>query len=136
MSGLSGSHGTIASLVQIELAVEAVQLDIDRAIPAGLVVNELVSNAFKHGFPNHRAGRIQVRLSGGGKLPIRIAVCDDGVGWSAGFDPAESTSLGLRLVHILAKQLRGVVQFDTTGGGIRCVLTLEAESSETKEGIQ
>ena len=127
LSGLGGSYGAKASAVRIDAHIEPVQLDVDRAIPAGLVVNELVSNAFKHGFPGHRTGCIQVGLRGGGTLPVEITVCDDGVGWPAGFDPSQSTSLGLRLVHILAKQLQGELQFDASSRGVRCALRLRPE---------
>ena len=123
VSGLIGSFG---ARVVIDVQAASVQLDVDRAIPCGLIINELVSNSFKHAFPDGRAGRIEVRLSGGGNLPIQIGVRDDGVGWPAEFNPEQSASLGLRLVRILAKQLRGTLHLQSHNG-IDCNLTLQPE---------
>ncbi len=130
VSGLITSYGAHAARVSIQVQAASVQLDVDRAIPCGLIVNELVSNSFKHGFPNARAGRIDVSLSGGGSSPIRLGVRDDGVGWPAAFDPAQSSSLGLRLVYILAKQLRGSLHLQGANG-VSCTLTLEPETPST-----
>jgi len=132
VAGLADSHGACAAPVVIEVRAAALHLDVDRAIPCGLIVNEWVSNAFKHGFPNGRAGRIEVTLSGGGGSAIQLTVRDDGVGWPADFDPARSPSLGLQLVHILAKQLRGGLQLQSDKG-ISCSLTLDAGHPQVRE---
>ena len=126
VSGLAGSHGTQVPRVVIDVQAASVTLDVDQAIPCGLIVNELVSNCFKHAFPNGRAGRIDVALSGGGSAAIQLIVRDDGVGWPADFDPGHSPSLGLRLVHILAKQLRANLLLQNEPG-VSCTLTIEPE---------
>jgi len=126
VSGLTSSYGAHAQGVVIEVEAASLHLDVDRAIPCGLIVNELVTNAFKHAFPNGRAGRIDVTLSGGGSSAIQLSVRDDGVGWPADFDPAQSSSLGLRLVHILAKQLQGRLELHSADG-ICSTLTLAPE---------
>ncbi|MEO8134548.1 MAG: histidine kinase dimerization/phosphoacceptor domain -containing protein [Betaproteobacteria bacterium] len=131
VSGLAGSNGASAERVAIAVQAASVQLDVDRAIPCGLIVNELVSNCFKHGFPDGRAGRIDVGLSGGGSSAIQLTVRDDGVGWPADFNPARSPSLGLRLVHILAKQVRGALRLHSDNG-ISCTLTLDPEQHSPK----
>ena len=124
VAGMLGSYGTLAARVSIHAEAASLLLDVDRAIPAGLVLNELVSNSFKHGFPNDRSGRIDVRLSGGDGLPIQLSVQDDGIGWPQGFDPTRSPSLGLKLVHILAKQLRSSLRFNGENG-LHCTLTFD-----------
>ena len=126
VAGMIGSYGASAARVSIQSEAASLSLDVDRAIPAGLVLNELVSNSFKHGFPGDRTGRIDVRLSGGDGVPIELSVQDNGVGWPEGFDPSRSPSLGLKLVHILAKQLRSSLQFDGHNG-LRCTLTFDTE---------
>ena len=86
------------------------------------MINELVSNSLKHGFPDGRSGHIHVHLSGDADS-IRLGVRDDGIGWAAEFDPTRPSSLGLRLVHLLNQQLRGRLQLQNENG-IACTLTL------------
>lgn len=124
VSGLIGSFGARAAGVSVDVQAVSIPLDVDRAIPAGLIINELVNNCFKHGFSGGRTGRIDVHLSGGGSSPIQLIVRDDGVGWPTDFNPEKSASLGLRLVHILAKQLRATLQVQNDHG-IGCTLTLD-----------
>lgn len=89
-------------------------LAIDRAIPCGLILNELLSNSLKHAFPG-RGGAIRVRLdSQAGTL--RLTVADDGIGLPSGFDLSAPRSLGLQIVGTLVRQLRGRLTFRTSGG--------------------
>jgi two-component sensor histidine kinase len=86
-----------------------VQLAIDAAIPCGLIVNELVTNALKHGFSEGRQGTVSVSLheeSGG----LKLIVADDGVGLPVHIDPRKTTSLGLDLVFTFAEQLDAQVE--------------------------
>ncbi|MEZ5832030.1 MAG: PAS domain S-box protein [Dongiaceae bacterium] len=98
---------------RITLSVEAAQvlLPIQSAIPCGLVVNELISNALKHAFPGDRRGGITVRLLAepAGKATLHVA--DDGVGIPEGIDMANSGTLGLQLVALLADQLMGTISW-------------------------
>jgi two-component sensor histidine kinase len=97
--------GVSASDVALELAIDDIPLGVDRAIPCGLVLNELITNALKHAFTGGRRGTIQValtRLDGG---RIRLRVEDDGPGLPPGFDVRSATSMGLQLVCTLAEQL-------------------------------
>ncbi len=91
--------------ISLYLAIEDLTLAVDKAIPCGLVLNELITNALKHAFPNGRHGTIRVELCmlEGGRL--RLAVKDDGVGLPAGIDIQKAESLGLQLVCTLAEQL-------------------------------
>jgi len=87
------------------------------AVPAGLVINELFSNALKHAFNGRGEGKIDASLatSEGGR--INLTVSDDGVGLPPGFDINESKTLGLRLVKILAEdQLQGTLEVTSDGG--------------------
>ncbi len=92
-----------------------VQLDIRQGIPCGLIVNELFTNALKHAFPAGRGGEIRVmlRLEGG---DVRLEVSDTGVGGGRDFPPGSPGSLGLRLVAVLTKQLRGVMEASGESG--------------------
>ncbi len=95
---------------------EPVYLDLERAIPCGLVVNELVTNAFKHAFPDGRSGKIAIELDTGEGEEIILAVADDGVGLPAGFDLDAVKSLGLQLVPLLVDQLGGRLAVEGDGG--------------------
>lgn len=97
-----------ASPAQIELIVEiaACEIDLQRAIPCGLIVNELVSNALKHAFPGNRAGTIRISLVRTSNSMYCLTVADDGIGMP--FEPSHPDStLGLQLVTDLAHQLGG-----------------------------
>jgi PAS domain S-box-containing protein len=95
--------------VTLEITGENILLDINTAIPLGLVMNELLSNALKYAFPGDRQGTIRIDVQKkDGQLEISLA--DDGVGLPEGFDYTTSQSLGLRLVHILIEQLSGKIE--------------------------
>jgi two-component sensor histidine kinase len=90
---------------------------VDSAIPCALIVNELVSNALKYAFPDGRAGRIEVALQAlAAPGSFALSVADDGVGLPEGFDPKTSATLGIQLVEILARQLRGHLTIDRAHG--------------------
>ncbi len=79
---------------------------VDLALPCGLILNELISNAFKHGFPNVAGGiKLTLRKGPGGQCVLTVE--DNGVGIPAGLDVNASKSLGLRLVRLLTQQIRG-----------------------------
>jgi PAS domain S-box-containing protein len=103
------------SKLTLEITGENIMLDINTAIPLGLVMNELLSNALKYAFPNDRVGiiRIDARKTEG---RIEITFADNGVGLPEGFDITTSQSLGLRLVQILVEQISGTFEIDRTAG--------------------
>jgi PAS domain S-box-containing protein len=108
------AHGTAAGRVQLHLEVEPVALTVATAVPCGLILNELVSNALRHAFPAG-GGAVTVSLSREpaiGRLCLRVS--DNGVGLPPGLDWRQSRSLGLRLVQMLTTQLQGTVE---TGPG-------------------
>jgi PAS domain S-box-containing protein len=107
---LADSHRGAAPAVtlRVEGAGTALYLGLPRAIPCGLLVNELVGNAFRHAFPGGRAGTVTVALSlhdGTARLTVR----DDGVGLPAGFELGDARSLGFQLVPLLVDQLGATV---------------------------
>jgi PAS domain S-box-containing protein len=92
-----------------------VSLDIDHAIPCGLVVNELLSNSLKHAFPDGRRGRITLYFKAQGSDFI-LRFSDDGVGLPKGLDFRNTDSLGLQLIMTLTNQLNGNVEHRDIGG--------------------
>jgi two-component sensor histidine kinase len=96
--------------------VGGVQLPIDLAIPCGLIVNELVTNALKHAFPSGRTGTLQVVLKQSGAGRLELSVGDDGIGLPKDLDPRQTQSLGLDLVFTFAEQLEATVDITREGG--------------------
>ncbi len=114
LSFLWSAHGILAEKVHLTLALETVALSIDAAVPCGLILNELVSNALKHAFPDKNGGEVTVRLQyDAANDAVCLRVHDNGIGLPAGLDWQQCKSLGLRLVRILAGQLRGTVERET-----------------------
>ncbi len=97
------------SQIQLQLDVSQTSLDLERAIPFGLIINELVSNALKYAFPAGRAGKVQVTFhtESAGQYTLRVA--DDGICLPAGLDLTQLKSLGLQLVQDLIQQLSGTL---------------------------
>jgi two-component sensor histidine kinase len=103
-------------------AAQGLELDPDRAISLALIVNELVTNAVKHGLSGRRDGHICVRVDRHDENTALISVRDDGVGLPADFDLNKSRGLGTRIVAGLAKQLEASVSHRGNGGGTEFVL--------------
>ncbi len=93
--------------IEVEVNANHIEFDIDTAIPLGLIVNELVSNAYKYAFENQENGKIKIDIMALNDIEYELNVNDDGKGLPTDFDPSKSKSLGLKLVKILSKQLRG-----------------------------
>ena len=102
--------------IKLDMRIANILLDVNTAIPLGLIINELLSNAIEHGFPNARVGEIRVRLIALEPGQFELIVEDDGIGLPQGFDINGSESLGLQLVCLLVKQLDGTIVADSPGG--------------------
>ena len=102
--------------VTFSLDVEAIHLGIDTAVPCGLIINELLTNALKHAFPDHRTGTIALGLHRLAPGKLRLAVEDNGVGFPEGVDFRSLTSMGMTLVISLAQQIEGTLVMERKGG--------------------
>ena len=113
LPALIESYAIDPGRIKVRVEVEPVRLPIDAAVPCGLVVNELISNAFKHAFPNNGRGEISIALTrrtgdGDGDEAL-LSVSDNGVGLPDHVDPENTETLGLQLVRLLADQIDGSV---------------------------
>lgn len=117
VASLRRSYIQQSDTVQIQTSVEGITMGLESAIPCGLIINELVSNALKYAFPNHRTGLIRIVMAKGDEGNILLEVCDNGVGLPDSIDVKITDSMGLHLVVILAEdQLKGTLEVDTTQG--------------------
>ena len=117
---LSTFHKEKKDDVNVNLDCEDVFLEIDTAISMGLIVNELVSNCFKHAFPLERKGEIEINLSKMSEGYL-LEVADDGVGLPEGFDLEKTGTLGLLIVQTLTMQLRGSLEIETHNRTSFCI---------------
>jgi two-component sensor histidine kinase len=104
------SHGSPGVSIRLTNELDRVIMDADLAIPCGLILNELISNALKHGFPNRAGGEVKVTLKSGTEGRCTLCVEDSGVGIPADLEAHANKSLGLRLVRSLAQQIRGTFE--------------------------
>ncbi|MBC8259208.1 MAG: hypothetical protein H8E38_09340 [SAR324 cluster bacterium] len=91
-------------------------LSIDKSIPCGLIVNELIMNSLRHAFPEGRDGKIKVLLHQNDEDEIEIVVNDNGVGMKDDLNFSETKSLGLSIIKILVRQLKGEITQDNIAG--------------------
>lgn len=120
-----------------EVSMEPLILELDRAIPVGLIMNELISNALKHGFPPGRTGTLQVCGTKRGAT-LQLEVKDDGTGFPEGMDARAPASFGLQIVSILTRQIKGTFEV-VKSSGTTCRLIIpglgECHATQDHTGI-
>lgn len=102
--------------LQFKPQKEPVLLDLHRSIPCGMLINELVTNAYKHAFVGGRRGEIRVAVELDAEDQIVLSVADNGVGLPAGAESSSASSLGLQLVRLFASQVHGSLEVSRSGG--------------------
>jgi two-component sensor histidine kinase len=114
-STLARSSDAAERGIVLEVASEDVFVDLPIAVPLALIVNEAVTNALKHAFPEGRGGRIEVRASSWGGM-CSVVVADDGVGFAPRAGPERSGSEGITLIRALARQIGGRAEISALNG--------------------
>lgn len=116
-TALIHSYGFTAENVSVTLTAPEVLLNINTAVPLGLIINELVSNCLKHAFTGDRAGNeIRIELQPEADRGYLLKVSDNGVGFPAELDFRETKTLGLQLVGTLVEQLHGTIELERAAG--------------------
>jgi two-component sensor histidine kinase/CheY-like chemotaxis protein len=115
VSSLSDAYGTDG--ISFSVATDDICVDIDTAIPCALLLNELVSNAFKHAFPDGRQGLISIEFRKTGD-ELTLTVRDNGVSFPEDIDFQDSGSVGLQLVNSLVDQLKGTITLTREDGTV------------------
>ena len=108
LSGLFNSYGIDKNFIKPKINVEDVLLNIDIAVPCGLIINELVSNSLKHAFVQGQKGKISIKFHPQDEKYV-LKVADDGIGFPENIDFNNTKTLGLQLVTTLVKQLSGSI---------------------------
>jgi two-component sensor histidine kinase len=127
------SYGA-AERVRICVETEPVLLDVERATPCGLILNELATNALKHAFHGRQHGEITVELRAGADGRAHLRFADNGIGLPPGRDWRQASSLGLRLIQMLTRQLDGTVEAHTgSGTEFRLCFPIEERHAVTRQ---
>ncbi|MBJ7262733.1 MAG: ATP-binding protein [Burkholderiaceae bacterium] len=108
-----------AGNVSFSTDFDRVMMRFDDAFPLALIVNEMVTNALKYAFAANATGQVDVSLKVAGRQVV-LTVADDGYGLPAQFDSRNSRSLGMKIIHSLARQLNASVEFQSPGKGLTC----------------
>jgi len=113
---LSHAFEVEESNIRIEMDIESIFLDINTAIPLGLIINELVSNSIKHAFPDDRKGKIRLDFHKNDKNSYSLIVKDNGVGLTKNIKFQDPQTLGFQLINDLIDQITGSVEVSRRGG--------------------
>jgi len=112
------------SIIDLKIEADDVELTINEAIPCGLIINEVITNAFKHAFERTQDGEISIRLCNRDQI-LSLVIEDNGCGLPEELDLNDQSSLGMTLISTLTSQLNGESSFEDTGNGTRFKLTFE-----------
>jgi PAS domain S-box-containing protein len=115
-SHLFHSYGVPADRIHLRTDLDKLYLNLDAAVPCGLIINELVSNSLKYAFPDGRSGEVRIELREHPDHMARLVVADNGIGLRSDIDWDTARSLGLRLVRTLADQLGAKLEVQSQAG--------------------
>ncbi len=116
VANLYQSFGCGNTAIQFNLNLDPIYLNIETAIPCGLIINELVSNSLKYAFAQSLVGEINIDFHKINSQDFQLIIQDNGSGFPAGFDVENAETLGLRLVRMLAYQLEASIAIDSQCG--------------------
>ena len=134
IAAMTNIYSGQARRITCEIISEPVFLPVDKAIPCALVVNEVLSNSFKHAFKGRKEGTIQVAMAQKGGL-VHIRIHDDGKGMPENFDASRSNSLGLKLIRTLIQhQLQGSLVINSVNG-TEVIVEFPLREPEIKEDV-
>lgn len=113
---LVNSYALKANRIKLKISVDNLFLDVDTAIPCGLIINELLSNSLKYAFPDGKSGEINIEFKLLKQEQLYLKISDNGIGLATDFQLEETESLGLQLVCNLTEQLGGNLTIDSSNG--------------------
>ncbi|MFC1898119.1 PAS domain S-box protein [Candidatus Cloacimonadota bacterium] len=116
------NYGVNMNNVSFETNIAAIPVNMNQAIPLGLIINELISNALKHAFPNDRKGKLSITFSKNNDDKHELIIKDNGIGFIQDIDVDNPETLGMQLVYALTSQLQGTIDF-MKARGTKVILT-------------
>lgn len=123
---LFNSHSDKLPNVTLSMAVESIFLQVNKAIPCALILNELMMNSIKFGFPAGKKGEIKVEFYSPEKESVSLIISDNGVGLPEGFDIEVPGTLGMQIINALVRQLHGAIEIDR-GKGTKFAVTFKVD---------
>ncbi len=111
---ISGSYGS--PNISFTTTLEPVRIHIEKALPVGLIINELIINAYKYAFPSNQPGIISIGMQRSGTDRILIAVCDNGIGLPVQYGKEKEGSMGTQIVNLLVEQIEGEISVTNESG--------------------
>lgn len=121
VADLESSMKQAGHMATIRLDLDKVAVSTDKAVSMGMIVTELLTNAFKYAYPDNQAGEVRVLLKRVEENRARLVVEDDGVGWN-GTDKAKGTGLGTRIVQAMVHTLGGSIELGGAERGARTII--------------
>lgn len=115
--------------VQVEFNLDPVELNINQAIPCSLILNELLTNSYKHAFNDHDKGKLEISLKENGKH-VQLMVADNGMGLPSEFTLENPSSVGLKIMSVLTQQLQGELTYDSNNSQTTFTLTFEKKKTK------
>jgi PAS domain S-box-containing protein len=129
------SYASANRLITLQTNIEPLSISVEHAVPCGLIINELITNALKYAFPQGGGGTIGVELKMlGEEGRVMLRIWDNGVGLPSSIDPRQSETLGLTIVATLVRQLRGDLTLQRVGGA-GFTITFVAPPVKTAQSI-
>jgi PAS domain S-box-containing protein len=125
VNNLSISHGIDLDVISLNVDADEMNLIMDTAIPCGLIINELVSNSFRHAFPDKRKGRISIIFRSMGEGEYSLVVSDNGIGLPVEVQFSNPSTLGMQLIHTISTQLGATVDLKSEGGTTFSMIFME-----------
>jgi len=116
IQSLFDSYKVSESRIALDMDIDSLTLDVDTVVPLGLIVNELVSNTFKHAFPENRSGRISISLKETAKGQLKLSVSDDGVGMEEIAIDTNKDSFGYKMIRAFQAKLEGEMEVTSNNG--------------------
>lgn len=121
----------VEKLIEFDYELDDIELDVDSAIPLGLIVNELLTNSFKHAFPNEKKGKIKIMFQKTGNEKYALEVIDDGIGSNNKTGEPLGTGFGTLLIDLLVKQLDGSLSiFNESGTRVKIEFATNSRMSD------